>query len=172
MGGNMLHTIQINWVKHILTPIYGWFSIFCVWGFISVSWLFQKNVSFCVYWNRKRKWGDFHDTVRWLGWPERNIRMDPLLQGVPQLLSLDGLSQRSKCGLELCDGGRQVFEPAPWARLFLQQPPAFNWRDQSWVCSSLVYIRNTIPVHGNSKWIIEMILAVYLQVWERWCSPG
>lgn len=141
-------------------------------GFITLSWLLQKNVSFCVYWNWKRKWGDFHETVRCLGWPERNIRMDPLLQGVPQLLSLDGLRQRSKCGLELCDGGRQVFEPAPCARLFLQQPPAFNWRDKSWVCSSLVYIKNTIPVYGNNKWIIEMILAVYLQVWQRWYSPG
>lgn len=97
--------------------------------------------------------------VRCLGWLERNIRMDPLLQGVPQLLSLDGLSQCSKCGLELCDRGRQVFEPATCACLFLQQPPAFNWRDKSWVCSSLVYIKKgkilflfMVIVRKSLKW--------------------
>lgn len=52
--------------------------------------------------------------------------MNPLLQGVPQLLGLDRLSQRSKGGLELCDGRRQVLEPGACTRLLLQQPLAFD----------------------------------------------
>ncbi len=55
-----------------------------------------------------------------------NLRIDPLLQGVPELLSLDWLSQSAEGGLELGDGGGQVPEPAACARLLLQHSPAFT----------------------------------------------
>lgn len=58
-----------------------------------------------------------------IGW---SLRIDPLLQGVPELLCLDWLSQGAKGGLKLGDGRRQVVEPAACTRLFLQQPPAFS----------------------------------------------
>lgn len=59
-------------------------------------------------------------------WIGRCLRINPLLQGVPKLLSLDWLSQGAQCGLELSDGGRQELEPAACTRLFLQYPPAFG----------------------------------------------
>lgn len=55
-----------------------------------------------------------------------SLRINPLLQGVPELLCPDWLSQGAKCRLELSDGGRQVVEPAACTRFFLQQPPAFS----------------------------------------------
>lgn len=55
-----------------------------------------------------------------------SLRIDPLLQGVPELLSLDWLSQCANGRMELGDGGRQVFEPAACTCLFLQHPPAFS----------------------------------------------
>lgn len=58
-----------------------------------------------------------------MGW---SLRIDPLLQGVPELLRLDWLSQGAEGRLELGDGGRQVVEPAACTRLFLQQLPAFR----------------------------------------------
>lgn len=58
-----------------------------------------------------------------IGW---SLRIDPLLQGVTELLSLDWLSQGAKGRLELGDGGRQEVEPAACTRLFLQHPPAFS----------------------------------------------
>lgn len=58
-----------------------------------------------------------------IGW---SLRINPLLQGVPELLSLDWLSQGAKGRLELSDGGRQVLEPAACTCLFPQHPPAFS----------------------------------------------
>lgn len=54
------------------------------------------------------------------------LRIDPLLQGVSELLSLDWLSQGAKGRLELGDGGRQVFEPSACTRVFLQHHLAFG----------------------------------------------
>lgn len=56
------------------------------------------------------------------------LRVDPLLQGVPELLGLDWLSQGAEGGLELSDGGRQVVEPAACTGALLQQPSAFGCR--------------------------------------------
>lgn len=58
-----------------------------------------------------------------------SLRINPLLQGVPQLLSLNRLCQGAKVGLELSDGGRQVLETAACTCVFLQQPPAFSWEE-------------------------------------------
>lgn len=55
-----------------------------------------------------------------------SLRINPLLQGVPELLCLDWLSQGAKYWLELSDRGRQVVEPAACTCFFLQQPPAFS----------------------------------------------
>lgn len=59
-----------------------------------------------------------------IGW---NLRVDPLLQRVPQLLSLDWLSQGAQGRLELSDGGGQIPEPAAGARLLLQHPALLSW---------------------------------------------
>lgn len=55
------------------------------------------------------------------------LRVDPLLQSVPELLRLDWLSQSAEGGLELGDRGRQVVEPTARTGPLLQQPPGFGW---------------------------------------------
>lgn len=54
------------------------------------------------------------------------LRIDPLLQGVPELLSLNWLSQGAKGRLELDDGRRKVFEPSAYTFLFLHHHLAFG----------------------------------------------
>ena len=55
----------------------------------------------------------------------RGLHVDPVLQSVSKLLSLDWLSQGAEGGLELGDGGGEVLEPAVCADLLLQDPPPF-----------------------------------------------
>lgn len=49
-----------------------------------------------------------------------DLRVDPLLQRVSELLPLDWLCQRAEGGLELCDGGGQIPEPTSCAQVLLQ----------------------------------------------------
>lgn len=58
----------------------------------------------------------------------RYLRVNPLLQSVPELLSLDWLSQGAEGGLELSDGRRQVVEPTACTVTLLQQPSALGCR--------------------------------------------
>lgn len=58
-------------------------------------------------------------------------RIDPLLQRVPELLRLDGLSQGPEGGLKLHDGWRQIPEPAACTPHLLQHLSAFTWRHKT-----------------------------------------
>lgn len=58
----------------------------------------------------------------------RYLRVNPLLQSVPELLGLDWLSQGAEGGLELSDGRRQVVEPTACTGPLLQQPSALGCR--------------------------------------------